>query len=69
MSNRVSTVARPKKVGGNSERIDLRVPSEWLARVREAAKRNSIEVSQYIRMAVINRMDQDEIPIPKKPAK
>ena len=42
------------------ERVELRVDSAWLERVRKQAERLQMNLSTYIRMVVTERMEQDE---------
>lgn len=64
---RTSTVGRKKKLNPNSERIDLRATPEWVARLEEAAFRKGLSISAYIREAVADRMDGENVPQTPKP--
>lgn len=42
------------------ERIDLRAPAEWIARVEAMADRWQMNVSAYIRQAVTRQLEREE---------
>lgn len=54
--------SKPKKV-------EIRVTEEWFALVDEAAKRKGLGLSAYIRMVVLERMQQDQISVPPRKKK
>lgn len=61
-----STVASAPPVGGpKTNKIEIRVDDEWLALANEASDRKGLGLSAYIRMVVLERMQQDSITIPE----
>ena len=42
------------------DRVDLRAPPDWIARVERQAKRRGISLSAYIRQATSLMVDDDE---------
>lgn len=50
----------PKKKKGKL--LQLRVDSDWLDRLKEAADLSGIGVSAYVRLACTQRMNQENVP-------
>lgn len=61
------TMASHKSADDASEprsRIDLRVDEDWYSRVEAMARRFSMSMSAYIRLAVTERLERDEANLP-----
>jgi hypothetical protein len=59
MATAETTMGR-KKQQPERGRLELRASLDWLARLEAAATRYGLSASAYIRMAVTERMEQDE---------
>lgn len=54
-------------VAEKNDRLNMRVPAVWLARVKAAAERKGLDLSSYVRMVITERMEADGPPPDPKP--
>ncbi len=50
--------------GGRSYRFNLRVPQDWMERVRAAAGRRGISMADFVIMVVNERLQMEPLPPP-----
>lgn len=66
MSATLTEPPMPKKPAGNRDRVDLRIEREIVNRIIDQANRKGLNISSYIRQAVISTLERDESEDPRK---